>query len=59
MNFKEFGSLAMAVLTVLAGLFLGLTGQIGWDAALPIIMAGLAVLGIHPAINTSPVAGKV
>lgn len=52
-------SLAAAVLTVLAGLFLALTGQIPWDSAFPIILGGLAVLGIHPAVNTAPVAGRV
>lgn len=50
-------SLAMAVLTVLAGFLLAVTGQLPWDSALPIILGGLAILGIHPAINTTPVAG--
>ena len=54
MNYKEIISLGGAILAVLSALYLGFTGAIGWDLALPIMLAGLGVLGIHPAINTTP-----
>ena len=56
MNWKEFISLGAGIITVLAALFLGATGQLPWDVALPILLSGLAVLGIHPSINTTPTA---
>ncbi len=54
MNWKELMSLLGAVLAVLSALYLGYTGAIGWDTSLPIILAGLGVLGIHPTFNTTP-----
>lgn len=54
MNYKEWLSLGGAILAVLSALYLGFTGAIGWDIALPIMLGGLGVLGIHPAINTTP-----
>lgn len=56
MNWKEGLSLGAGVLTVVSGIYLGMTGAISWDIALPIILSGLAVLGIHPNINTTPSA---
>lgn len=56
-NWKEIGSLTGAILTVAAALYLGMIGQLPWQTALPLALAGLAVLGIHPTINTTPVAG--
>ncbi len=58
-NWKEFISLGSAVLTVAAALYLGLSGAIQWDVALPIMLAGLGILGIHPTFNTNPVAGRI
>jgi hypothetical protein len=54
MNYKEILSLLGAVAAVLSALYLGFTGAIGWDIALPIMLGGLSILGIHPAVNTSP-----
>jgi hypothetical protein len=54
MNYKEAISLLGAAAAVLSALYLGFTGAIGWDVALPIMLGGLAVLGIHPAVNTTP-----
>ena len=54
MNWKEYMSLGGGVLTVIAALYLGVSGQLGWNVALPLLLAGLGVLGIHPAINTTP-----
>lgn len=56
LNYKEILSLGAGILTVISGLYLGTTGAIGWDVALPIVLSGLAVLGIHPAVNTTPSA---
>jgi hypothetical protein len=54
LNYKEILSLVGAGAAVLSALYLGFTGAIGWDVALPIMLGGLGVLGIHPAINTTP-----
>lgn len=52
-NWKEIGSFLGAAFTALCGLYLGLTGVLPWGQALPIMLAGLAVLGIHPGVNTT------
>ncbi len=39
------------VCTIVAAIFLVLTGQIQWDAALPIITAGMGILGLHSAVH--------
>ena len=52
-------SIAAAILTIIAGMWLGLSAQIPWDQALPIVLAGLGILGIHPTFNTTPVAGRI
>jgi hypothetical protein len=54
MKYKGILSLVGAVLAVLSALYLRFTGAIGWDVAVPIMLGGLGVLGIHPAINTTP-----
>jgi len=59
MNWKEAGSLLAAIATVLAAGYLAVTGQISWGDALPLILGGLAILGIHPIVNTNPVAGRI
>jgi hypothetical protein len=58
MNWKEAGSLIAAGLTIVAGAWLGFTGALPIMQAGAIVLAGLAIIGIHPAINTSPVAGR-
>lgn len=45
-----------AVLTIVSSVYLGATGAIQWDVALPILLAGLGVLGIHPSFNSTPSA---
>lgn len=52
-NWKEIGSFISAGLTVVCGLYLGQAGYLPWGQALPIILAGLAILGIHPGVNTT------
>ncbi len=54
MNYKEILSLVGAEAAVLSAHYLGFTGAISWDVALPIMLGGLGVLGFHPAINTNP-----
>ena len=51
LNWPQITALGAGILTVLAALYLGVTGAIQWDVALPILLAGLAALGIHPALN--------
>ena len=51
LNWPQLMSLGAGILTVCAALYLGLSGAIGWDTALPILLSGLAVLGIHPTIT--------
>jgi hypothetical protein len=52
MNYKEWLSLGGAIPAVLSALYLGFTGAIDWDIALPIMLGGLGVLGIYPAITS-------
>lgn len=48
LNWQQIVSLGAGILTVASSLYLGLSGALPWDTALPILLAGLAVLGIHP-----------
>lgn len=59
MNGKELFSLIMPILTAFASAFLAFTGNMPWDTAIGLITLSLGAIGIHPAVNTTPVAGRV
>lgn len=53
MNWSKVFSMGGGVITIAAAIFLALTGQIQWDAAIGIAASGAGILGLHVAVHPS------